>query len=422
MGSSPSTHDPNQTKTKPSTYGPNRTYTAVPSATSVRTLTDILKEYQNGRNTLSMEDVRALQSFIKKNSQYAQEANIHSMLGVADLRQRLAALQQERKDVLNKISEIAGARLKSNNPAIADLSDQNRPSKLAEKFSELYDNEWTDATEELKGGLEYKEISEEDVEIIVIKLFYEITKDIYKRCIETSEKQFEKVRMAVQCLDENSEVHQKMTVELERKCREFIRTHGEVTLSQIIEKLPGEVLRKIENSEANELKITCDKLKSCNRVMDFVKSCTRLCWYMSIQEPPVHMVTNVDAKSLYMFRAYTRSGDVIDYVVWPSLLLKEDGPLLYKGVAQLKRTIATTRNNKNCAIVDKSGGDKASPNESSDQQDEMYENVKFPEQNKNEVGNGMSDKSKTWKEEGSEKHRGNFVTTIPVGNVKNEYV
>ena len=45
-----------------------------------------------------------------------------------------------------RISEIAGARLKSNNPAIADLNDQNRPSKLAEKFSELYDSEWTDAT------------------------------------------------------------------------------------------------------------------------------------------------------------------------------------------------------------------------------------------------------------------------------------
>lgn len=79
-----------------------------------------------------------------------------------------------------RISEIAGARLKSNNPAIADLSDQNRPSKLAEKFSELYDNEWTDATEELKRVIKSKEKSEEEMEIIVIKLFYEITKVIHQ--------------------------------------------------------------------------------------------------------------------------------------------------------------------------------------------------------------------------------------------------
>ncbi|KAH3838973.1 hypothetical protein DPMN_112391 [Dreissena polymorpha] len=36
-----------------------------------------------------------------------------------------------------------------NNPNIADLSDMNRPTKLAERFSELYDNEWTDCFEVL---------------------------------------------------------------------------------------------------------------------------------------------------------------------------------------------------------------------------------------------------------------------------------
>ena len=34
------------------------------------------------------------------------------------------------------------------NPGITDLSDENRPTKLGEKFSELYDNEWTEAYEE----------------------------------------------------------------------------------------------------------------------------------------------------------------------------------------------------------------------------------------------------------------------------------
>ena len=30
------------------------------------------------------------------------------------------------------------------NPDIADLSDPYRPTKIAEMFSELYDNQWTD--------------------------------------------------------------------------------------------------------------------------------------------------------------------------------------------------------------------------------------------------------------------------------------
>lgn len=35
------------------------------------------------------------------------------------------------------------AKLRDNNPNIVDLSDVFRPTKLAEMFSELYDNEWT---------------------------------------------------------------------------------------------------------------------------------------------------------------------------------------------------------------------------------------------------------------------------------------
>ena len=42
-----------------------------------------------------------------------------------------------------RLSELAGAKLTEGNPNIADLSDKNRPTNLAENFSELYDNEWT---------------------------------------------------------------------------------------------------------------------------------------------------------------------------------------------------------------------------------------------------------------------------------------
>jgi hypothetical protein len=31
------------------------------------------------------------------------------------------------------------------NPNIANLGDPNRPTKIAEIYSEIYDNEWTDA-------------------------------------------------------------------------------------------------------------------------------------------------------------------------------------------------------------------------------------------------------------------------------------
>lgn len=48
-----------------------------------------------------------------------------------------------------RLSTIAGSRLKDGNPIITDLSDDNRPLKIAERFSEIYDNEWTDVFDNL---------------------------------------------------------------------------------------------------------------------------------------------------------------------------------------------------------------------------------------------------------------------------------
>jgi len=38
------------------------------------------------------------------------------------------------------------------------LNDQNRPVRVAEKMCELYDNQWTDAFDELEKSMEEKEI------------------------------------------------------------------------------------------------------------------------------------------------------------------------------------------------------------------------------------------------------------------------
>lgn len=48
-----------------------------------------------------------------------------------------------------RLSIIAGAKITNDNPHIADQSDDNRPTKLAEKFGQLYDDAWKDSLEEL---------------------------------------------------------------------------------------------------------------------------------------------------------------------------------------------------------------------------------------------------------------------------------
>ena len=45
------------------------------------------------------------------------------------------------------LSRLAGDKISDDNPYITDLSDPNRPQRLAEKFNKLYDDFWTDAFE-----------------------------------------------------------------------------------------------------------------------------------------------------------------------------------------------------------------------------------------------------------------------------------
>ena len=141
----------------------------------------------------------------------------------------------------------------------------------------------------------------------------------------------------------------------------------------------------------DELKVGTEELKNCKHVQKFFKTCIQLCWMMSIQDPRVHMVTKDD--STQMYRAYTRSGDVIDYVVWPSLLLYEDGPLLYKGVAQLKKTLQPikkgTSNSKFRTEENSSyASNQGLPAES------VYENTEITSKQDSQKFNGSQDDSK----------------------------
>jgi hypothetical protein len=71
----------------------------------------------------------------------------------------------------------------------------------------------------------------------------------------------------------------------------------------------------------------------------FMKKCVEVCWLMNSQDPPVTIDTTYSKGAEFdgdRFRSYTKSGKLIDYVVWPPVMLHKDGQLLCKGVAQAR--------------------------------------------------------------------------------------
>ena len=52
------------------------------------------------------------------------------------------------------MSTFSSVAIRVGNETVVDLSDPNRPVRLGERYSELYDNDWTDGFEVLTKGLQ----------------------------------------------------------------------------------------------------------------------------------------------------------------------------------------------------------------------------------------------------------------------------
>lgn len=78
-----------------------------------------------------------------------------------------------------------------------------------------------------------------------------------------------------------------------------------------------------------------------------MRECFEICWFAVAQDPPVvigsapRQGTKLNTE---LYKAYTSSGLLVEFVVWPPLLLHEGGPVLCKGVAQgyNEQTLPTT--------------------------------------------------------------------------------
>ncbi|XP_069131554.1 myosin heavy chain, clone 203-like isoform X2 [Argopecten irradians] len=223
---------------------------------------------------------------------------------------KISRLEEEVEGLRNRLSKIAGAQLTDNNPAIADLSDPNRPLSLGEKFSELYDNEWTDAMEELSDSSDEREVIRQLLEIVV---------DSYQFCCKRSNEFMDRINGTMEKFSGNSVSEMpKEILKTNKDFRKSLAVHCVYHLQEEFTKL---------KSRGNAGK----KTKA------YMKKCVQVCWFMTVQDPKVVINHNVtDHFDEDRFKAYTKKGKQVDYLVWPALHLHEGGPMIGKGVAQGK--------------------------------------------------------------------------------------
>ncbi|XP_053399111.1 uncharacterized protein LOC128556960 isoform X2 [Mercenaria mercenaria] len=291
------------------------------------------------------ENISHLQSTLnielqKNNSIKKEKDSLYGRL--QSLTKEKNALENEKEDALRRLSELVSVRLRDNNPNIVDLNDQCRPTKLAEMFSELYDNEWTSAFTALEG------LGEEYAIVILLNI---VTK-AYGVCGERVAEPWEVL----------TEWFLDMNIPGAQQASKWLKDSRKANIKN---KIP-EVEKEYEAMLLTTYKETdVAKALSGQDMKCYITKCIELCLLMVTTDPPVVLKCpgwtteikkhekdrNVQQLSrdetlargskrereLFdkdLFKEYTTRGQYLDYVVWPALFLHEDGPMLSKGIAQ----------------------------------------------------------------------------------------
>ncbi|XP_063413645.1 uncharacterized protein LOC134696028 isoform X2 [Mytilus trossulus] len=226
-------------------------------------------------------------------------------LQISNFEQDLLRVKSEKDDLQTRLSSIAGEKLTKGNPSITDLGDPNRPMRIGEKYGELYDNEWTDALDNVD-SIEncFPGLKKADQEEIVIHHMYRLLMD-------------EELSTLPGCKEvqiyrrQNSEGFANYLVKSQITCKNVLENWDYGHKSEIV---------------LQELITT-----------PFFHKCVHLCWCMAIQDPLMYLAEHLPPDTKFdknEYKEFVKSGDKVKFMVWPALYLHKDGPLLHKGVVQ----------------------------------------------------------------------------------------
>ncbi|CAG2229835.1 unnamed protein product [Mytilus edulis] len=208
----------------------------------------------------------------------------------------LTNLKSEKESALSRLSKEMGDKLSENNAGIADLSDPNRSTKLAEKYNNLYDNDWTDALESLttEGRVD---------EEAGVRILLEIMKVSSREHATESNLQS----------GEDKQIRQMLETCLKLKAKTAIAN--------------------LQKSYMNYSR----KPMYTERLPEYVNKCIEICWLMNTHNPPLEFAEPPMSGQPYdkdSYKEFTKQGDTVSFVVWLPLLIEKDGAILTKGVVQ----------------------------------------------------------------------------------------
>nr|XP_022326921.1 myosin-3-like isoform X3 [Crassostrea virginica] len=236
-------------------------------------------------------------------------------------------LDKDKQNLMTRLSAMASAQLTDGNPAITDLSDVNRPTKIAEKFSELYDNEWTDAFEALTS--QYHMSEKEAVDTLL-----RILKDCYNFGKVAASGQLSELHKVLLMLHTAGRTRETAVLSSVKKLtKEELKAIKEIRKACAVHAVKA-VQKFFSDTPDGRTALSDSQQSSC---ACFITRAVELCWLMNVQDPPLVVTWSVKPGVICdntRYKQFTHSGQFVEFLVWPPLYLFKDGHLLSKGVVQ----------------------------------------------------------------------------------------
>lgn len=229
------------------------------------------------------------------------------------------------EDLRSRLSGLASKQLTEGNPNFTDLSDKNRPTKIAEKFHSVYDEEWTNALEILSAKKSGVKNEEEAIFILM-----QIIKTIYNFCVKVELEQASNIVLNILnpcetkgAIDWENKERQKTIANLEKQVVNMRRTC-------CFEPIPGLI------EKYKEIHKEYQSYKMCPEVVKYTDKCVEYIWLMRSSDPPMVLKWAEQGETFdtSVYNHYQKKGDRVSMAVWPVVFLYEGGPIMHKGFAK----------------------------------------------------------------------------------------
>lgn len=266
-----------------------------------------------------------------------RQAAEFKMVPLEEYKQLRGTIEHQRNQISELSSRLSGITSQqiADGEIFTEIGDQNKPRRLGQRFSEVFEDTWSNAYEVLKPKKpeSKKEDEKEEMDEKTIDILQNVVKVIYEFCKKVADNQVNKLMMGMtppifdpMNTKKDTKTGDDDTVaKTEKMAKDYRKAVAPATIpilkqNILTQELQGKVLPDI--SIGKELK-------------EYVDNCVNLIWYMCIQQPPMEIVWGKRGEKFNkeMFRFSGKKGTKFRLTVWPAVLYQKDGPLAAPGYA-----------------------------------------------------------------------------------------